>query len=630
MAVMTELPQPLSQPLSIPEPDDIDYCGVLNLHVDATDVLRRVFRVHEIIPVAQSGILTLLLPKWLPGYHAPQAPIELLAGLEFEALGKRLHWSRHPTEVYAFHVNVPEGTEQIEARFQFLSPTESSQGRVVVGRDVLNLEWNCVVLYPAGHFARRIAVATSLTLPDEWQLASALPVQSREGATTRFEQIQLDELIDSPVMAGRHYRRVDLDDGNVALNIFADASHQLEASEEMLVPHREVVRQADLLFGHRPFDRFEVLLALSDDIGSIGVEHHRSCEIASVPNYFSDWDKTYPRRDSFPHEYIHGWNGKHRRGADSWAPCFYQPIRNSLMWVYEGQTQYWDRVLTTRSGLWTQEQTLGALADIAATHDMQAGSRWRPMADTTKDPIIAARSPLPWPSWQRSEDYYTEGALVWLDVDTRLREMSGDERSLDDFARTFFEAQAPADGVTRTYLFDDVVRTLSDIADYDWAGFFIDKLQNTRGEAPLAGIERGGYSLVYRDTPTSFWRAKEKLTGTTSFIFSLGLTVSSDGKVGEVRWESPAYDAKITKGMTLIGVGGLSFSAKELSRAIQAAGEGELIHLLVQDGRHQRQVAIECPGGHRYPHLEPIAGARLRLDDILAPKHGPTPIEAAG
>jgi predicted metalloprotease with PDZ domain len=260
---MTELPQPLSQPLSIPEPNDVEYCGALKLHVDATDVLRRVFRVHEIIPVAEPGILTLLLPKWLPGYHAPQAPIELLAALDFEALGKRLHWTRHPTEVYAFHVSVPEGAEQIEARFQFLSPTDSSQGRVVVGHDVLNLEWNCVVLYPAGHFSRRITVEAALTLPDEWQLASALPIQSREDATTRFEPIGLDELVDSPVMAGRHYRRVDLDDGKVALNIFADAPHQLEASEEMLVPHREVVTQADLLFGHRPFDRFEALLAMT-------------------------------------------------------------------------------------------------------------------------------------------------------------------------------------------------------------------------------------------------------------------------------------------------------------------------------------------------------------------------------
>jgi predicted metalloprotease with PDZ domain len=616
---MTDLPQPLSQPLSIPPPQDVPYCGPITLHVDATDVLRRIFRVREVIPVDRHGVLTLLLPKWLPGYHAPQAPIELLAGLEFQAQGERLHWSRHPTEVYAFHVSVPEGVRHIEASFEFLSPTSDTQGRVVVAPEMLNLAWNCVVLYPAGHFSRGITVQADLKLPADWKLACALPVQSRDDGVTHFEPVGLDELVDSPVMAGRHYRRVALDD-HVALNIFADAPHQLEASDAMLRPHKEVVKQADLLFGRRPFDRFDVLLALSDEIGSIGVEHHRSCEIASVPGYFSEWDKSFPRRDSFPHEYIHGWNGKHRRGADSWAPCFYQPIRNSLMWVYEGQTQYWDRVLTARSGLWTQEQALGALADIAATHDMQCGSHWRPLSDTTKDPIIAARSPLPWPSWQRSEDYYTEGALVWLDVDTRIREMSADERSLDDFARAFFAAELPIDGVTRPYLFDDVVRTLTEIADFDWSTFFIDKLHNTRGDAPLDGIARGGYRLVYRDEPTSMWQAREQLTGTTSFIFSLGLSVASDGEIKEVRWDSPAYDAALTKGARIISVNKQAFRASELAVAIVGAGEGQPVELLVEAGKRHRTVEVECLSGHRYPHLEPIAGMRLRLDEILAPR----------
>ncbi|MFW2829399.1 M61 family metallopeptidase [Sphingomonas sp. ID0503] len=617
---MTDLPQPLSQPSPMPEPEDAEYCGTLRVYVDASDVLRRIFHVHEIIPVAGSGVLTVLLPKWLPGYHAPQAPIELLAGLQFEASGKPLHWVRHPTEVHAFRIDVPDEVKQIEARFQFLSPTDSSQGRVVVSPDLLNLEWNCMVLYPAGFFSRGISVEARLTLPEGWLFATALPIADANSKMIRFETVGLDELVDSPLMAGRHYRCFKLDDQGVALNVFADEAYQLEATEDQIAPHRAVVEEADLLFGPRPFDRFEALLALSDEIGSIEVEHHRSCEIASIPGYFADWEGSFPRRDSFPHEYIHGWNGKHRRGADSWAPCFYQPIRNSLMWVYEGQTQYWDRVLSARSGLWTPDHALAALADTAATHDMQAGSRWRPMSDTTKDPIIAARSPLPWPSWQRSEDYYTEGALVWLDVDTRIREMSGDTRSLDDFARLFFGTDATQDAVTITYKFDDVVRTLTGLADFDWADFFIDKLHNTRADAPLAGLERGGYRLVYRDQPTDLWRAREKLSGVTSFIFSLGLSVSTDGKVQEVRWGSPAFDTALTSGAKLIGVDGQAFSPDALARAISNAGEGGEIRLLTQVGKHQREIMVECPGGHKYPHVEPISGARRRLDEILAPK----------
>jgi predicted metalloprotease with PDZ domain len=604
----------------VPDPQDADYPGTIDLRVDATDVLRRIYAVRETIPVAQGGVLTLLLPKWLPGYHAPQAQIELLAGLDFRAAGQRLHWSRHPTEVYAFHVDVPDGVGEIEAHFQFLSPTQTAQGRVIVTPDLLNLQWNTVVLYPAGYFSRGIRVQPHLTLPDDWQLACALPIESSDGAATTFAPVGLDDLVDSPVMAGRHLRRIPLDDrGKVTLNVFADTPDLLEATPEMIAPHKAVVEEADLLFGPRPFERFDVLLALSDEMGSIGVEHHRSCEIASIPGYFKEWEASFPRRDSFPHEYVHGWNGKYRRGADSWAPCFYQPIRNSLMWVYEGQTQYWDRVLCARSGLWGAEHTLAALADIAATHDMQAGSRWRPMSDTTKDPIIAARAALPWPSWQRSEDYYTEGALVWLDVDTRIRELTGDTRSLDDFARAFFGWQDDKEeGVTETYKFDDLVRTLTEIAAFDWSSFFIEKLHNTTGNAPLDGITRGGYRLVYRDEPSAMWAAKEKLIGVTSFLFSLGLSVAQDGEVKEVLWDSPAFAAAVTVGSKLVGVNGMAFTPDELRRAIACATEAEPIRLIIQTGKHQRDVPVPCLTGHRYPHLERIPHARHRLDEILA------------
>lgn len=616
---MKDLPQPLSQPLAIPEPKDAPYCGVLRLEVDARDVLRRIFYVYEVIPVERPGVLTLMYPKWLPGYHSPQAPIELLTGLVFEAGGEKLHWVRHPTEVHAFHIQVPDAVSQIEVRFQYVSPTNSSQGRVVANQKMLNLEWNCVVLYPAGHFARQIEVETQLTLPEQWDLATALPIQRRQGRITLFDRVGLDELVDSPLMAGLHARHVQLDE-SVTLNIFAESPHQLEATPQQIEAHRGVVEQADLLFGPRPFDHYEVLLALSDEIGSIGVEHHRSCEIVSVPDYFSSWESTFPRHNSFPHEYIHGWNGKHRRGADSWTPSFDQPIRNSLMWVYEGQTQYWDRVLAARSGLWTPEHALAAFADTAATHEVQAGSRWRPLSDTTRDPIIAGRSPLPWPSWQRSEDYYTEGALIWLDVDTRIRELTEDSRSLDDFARAFFGADDQRGGHTQTYLFDDVVRTLGGIAEYSWADFFIDMLRTTRTDAPLGGIERGGYRLVYQPEPTKFWRARDQLTGMSNFLFSVGLTVSSNGNVGEVRWGSPAFEAAVTSGCTIIGANGEQFSPEALERAIAASSHGTPIELLVRSGKYQRTIILNYDGGHRYPHLERVEGTRARLDEIFRPR----------
>ncbi|KTF67816.1 hypothetical protein ATB93_16670 [Sphingomonas sp. WG] len=613
-----ELPRPVPEPAPVAAPADVPYPGTIRLRVDARDVERRIFQVHETIPVSGPGECTLLFPQWLPGYHAPQAPIELFAGLAIEGGGKDLRWQRHPVNVHAFRVDVPEGVDGIEIRFQFLSPTDPAQGRVVVSPDLLMLQWNTVVLYPAGYFARRIEVAASLRLPDGWHHGCAIEGTCHD-ACVRFPPVPLDVLVDSPVLAGRHFRRVPLDDGGqVHLAMAGESRDQIAATPEQIAPHRALIREADLLFGTRPFDRYEVLFALSDTIDSIGVEHHRSCEAATLPGYFTAWDDSFSRRDTIPHEFVHSWNGKHRRGADSWTPSFDRPIGNSLMWVYEGQTQYWDRVLCARSGLWAPEHALGALALTAATHAVRAGSRWRPMSDTTRDPIIAARAPLPWPSWQRSEDYYSEGALVWLDVDTRIRECSGEARSLDDFARTFFGGDAEGDWDTRTYVFEDVVAALEQLAPFDWHSFFVPKVDGKHEGAPLAGIERGGYRLVYRTEPSAYWANMERIAGNLNLSFSLGFTVGEDGVLREVLWEGPAFAAGLTAGSALVEVAGEPFSPEVLRHAV-AAARGPL-ELLVRTGKRERRVTIaDCPG-HRYPHLAPLDLPARRLDAILRPR----------
>jgi predicted metalloprotease with PDZ domain len=614
------LPQPLPEPPAIPEPRDLPYCGTIRLIVDATDVARRIFRARAVIPVVSGGPMTLLYPKWLPGFHAPQAPIELLAGLEIHAAGEALRWIRHPVTVNAFTVDVPDGATSIEASFQFLSPTESDQGRVLVTQDMLMLPWNTVILYPAGHFARRIEVQASLKLPDGWDWASALEEERREGGIVHFKPVSLDALVDSPVMAGRHFRRIDLDDqSEVRLNLVADRPDLLDASDEQIARHRAVVSQCDALFGARHFRHYDVLLALSGELTSAGVEHHQSCEAVSLPTYFTDWETNFTRRDTFPHEYVHSWNGKHRRGEDSWSPCFEHPIRNSLMWVYEGQTQYWSQVLAARSGLWTAEQALGALAQTAATYDLRPGSQWRAMIDTTRDPIIAARSPLPWKSWQRSEDYYSEGALVWLDVDTRLRELSGEQRSLDDFARAFF---GPDDGrpVTHTYSFGDVVETLAGIAPFDWQGLFERLITETRNGAPLAGLERGGYRLVFRAEPNAYTAGTEAVSGVSDLTFSIGLSVDHQGKISDVLWDGPAFDQGLISGASIIGVNGRQFSPEALKQAIRATASGDRVELVVKSGQSVRDISIDYDGGLRFPHLERIDDALPRLDRILAPR----------
>ncbi|WP_260596618.1 M61 family metallopeptidase [Sphingomonas endolithica] len=610
---------PKTQPDVIAAPQDVDYCGVLGLEIDATDTIRGIVSARLVVPVAASGPMTLLYPKWMPGYHSPQNPIELFAGLEIKAGDLVLDWIRDPVEVYAFHIDIPSGTSTLDVSFQFLSPTTSNQGDVVVTEDMLNLQWGRVLLYPAGYFARRVEVQASIKLPNGWQYATVLEVEGREADTIRFAPVALDVLVDSPVVAGLHCRELVIaDDGDVHMNLFAHQAHDLEITSEQVALHAALVKQSDVLFGARHFDTYRFLVALSEELGGGGIEHHRSAEIIVPPTYFTQWEANRTKRDVFAHEFTHSWNGKFRRGADSWTPSFEVPIRNSLMWLYEGQTQYWGHVLTTRAGLWSTEASLESLAKIAATYDVRPGGLWRTMADTTEDPVINGRAPLPWPSWQRNEDYYSEGQLMWLAVDTLIREASGDQRSLDDFASAFFGVD---DGsmVTRTYDLDDVVDTLNGVLEHDWAGFLDTQLHRREEGAPLEGLGRGGYRLVYRHHRTDFCKSFDAQAGQFDLRFSVGLNIATSGTVQEVMWGSPAFDAGLTSGALIQSVNGQEYSEEAIGDAIQASRNGDplLMTVKARSQSRAREVNVDYQRGHRFPHLEPIPGARLRLNEIF-------------
>ena len=615
-------PQPAPMPAAIPEARDVPYPGVLKLSVDATDLDRRIFQVRQTIPVAASGPMTLLYPEWIPGAHAPRGQIEKLAGLKITADGKPVAWTRDTVNVFAFHLDVPPGAKTLEVEFQFLSATASDQGRVVVTQEMLNLQWLSVALYPAGYYTRQIPIEASVTLPAGWKFGAALDVASTRGDTTTFKTVPFETLMDSPMFAGKHYRQIDLDPGGrspVKLNIVADRAELLEATPEQIEKHRNLVTQADRLYGSRHYDRYDFLLSLTDRMGGIGLEHHRSSENGREPEYFTGWGKMVSQRDLLPHEYTHSWNGKFRRGADLWTPDYATPMRDSLMWVYEGQTQYWGYMLSARSGLWTKAEALDALAGVAAAYQYRVGRQWRDVLDTTNDPIISARKPKGWLSWQRSEDYYSEGLLVWLDVDTLIRERTGGKKSLDDFARAFFGVEDGA-YTPKTYVFEDVVATLNGVTPYDWAPFLKARLASA-DKAPLDGFERGGYRLVFTDTQNAFQKSADTLNKRTDLTYSIGLGLSATGTVTSVQWDGPAFKAGLVVSAQIVAVNGETYSAERLKDAITAAKGGAApIELIVKTNEKYRVVKIDWTGGLRYPRLERVAGTPDRLGDILSPR----------
>lgn len=604
---------------TIPTPLDQPYPGTILLKVDASNTSQQIFRITESIP-AKPGKLTLLYPQWVPANHGPSGPLNQFAGLKLSANGKPLAWKRDTVNVHAFHIDVPRDAKSVDVEYQYLSPTEANQGRTTITSEILGIQWHSMVLYPAGHTTRRITVQPSLTLPEGWQCGSALEAVERKGDTVQFKPLDLETMVDSPLFAGRYFKRYDLDPGAkvpVHLNVVADTAEAVEAKPEQIELHRAMVQQAYKLFNSYHYQHYDFLLALSEEFGGVGREHHQSSENGVKLDYFTDWAKAESVRGLLPHEFTHSWNGKFRRPADQNVPNFNTPLQNTLLWVYEGQTQYWGHVLSARSGMIKLDNVRDIFAATAARYDNMLGRSWRPVQDTTNDPIINGRRPQGWTSWQRGEDYYNEGALIWLDVDTKIREMSGDSKSLDNFARNFFGIDNGA-YVANHYTFEDVVKALNAIQPFDWSGFLRARLDGT-GPAPLDGLTRAGWKLVYAETPTPYLKAVEERSKMTDFQYSLGFSLTAEGKVESLQWEGPGFKAGIGGGTTVLAVNGSAYKPDVLRAAVTAAKTGaKPIELLVKKGSKYRTILLDYHGGLKYPRLERIADTPDRLQSILS------------
>lgn len=630
-------PQPVPMPPPIPQPLDKPYVGPIHLTVNVTNTTDRVEHAHEVIPVVPgSKQMILLYPEWLPGDHEPDGPIKMLGGIVTTVDGHRVQWVRDRVNMYAFHVPLPPGAKTVGLDFDYLSPIKPSAGRIEMSNALVDLEWNEVLMYPAGYFSRDIPFDTTLILPEGWKYATALETASDEGDTVKFKQTPLNTLVDSPLYAGLYYKRFNLSPTKtdiVHLNIFADKPADLKMTPEELQLHRNLAIQADKLYGSHHYKHYDFLLLLSSKVGGIGLEHHQSSENGTGETYLMDWKAGVLGRDLLAHEYTHSWNGKFRRPDDLWAANFNVPERDDLLWVYEGMTQYWGNVLTARAGMRTKAQTRDIFAHVAAGFAAAKGRDWRPLIDTTNQPIISQRTPVSWVSWQRPEDYYTEGELIWLAVDTKIRQLTDDKKSLDDFCKKFLGVYNGS-MITYQYNFEDIVKDLNAVTPYDWARFLRTRIYDLHPQVPTSGITRGGYKLVYNDKPVEWMQKEYAARGYADFGTSLGISVGtrrhggSTAMISNVWWGSPAFKAGMVPDTQLVSVNGEAYTVKVLRDAILKAEKETVkqpIEIQFRRGKKYKTVSIPYYGGLRIPHLERVAGTPDYLDQILSPSKSPLP-----
>ncbi|MFZ3210177.1 MAG: M61 family peptidase [Terriglobales bacterium] len=598
--------------------------GTITLAVDATDAARSLFHARLVIPVT-AGPLTLFYPEWIPGEHGPTGPIVNLAGPKITANGKPLAWRRDDVDMYAFHVDVPKGALALEIALDYLGPVkeEGFSAAASTTQELAMISWNQVLLYPQGKPPRELMYAASLRLPAGWKFATPLEVASQTGDTLEFKPVTLNFLIDSPVLSGAHFRVVPLAPEITPahrLDLAADSEAALDIPADVVNEYSQLVRETGALFGVRHYWHYDFLISLSDHVAHFGLEHHQSSDDRLRERAFVDGYFNASGASLLPHEFTHSWNGKYRRPAGLATANYQEPMKDELLWVYEGLTQYWATILSGRSGLWTREQTRQHLAIITAELDTTAGRTWRPLIDTAVAAQILYLAPPEWEAWRRSVDFYDEGTLLWLDVDTTIRELTQGQRSLNDFCRIFFDGHDTGPEL-KPYTFDDVVNTLNQVVAHDWRTFLTTRLNSTAPHAPMGGLERGGWKLVYTETASPVFQGMEAIGHVTDVRYSLGMVIREpDATLLDVFSDSPAWQAGIGPGMKLIGVNGRAYSATDLHDAIRAAKNGsQPIQLLVQNGAFQNTYSVNYHEGEKYPELERIPNTPDMLGEIIKP-----------
>ncbi|MGE5326924.1 MAG: M61 family metallopeptidase [Deltaproteobacteria bacterium] len=596
----------------------------IHLVVDATQAPTKLLHTQMTLP-AEPGPLTLYYPKWIPGEHGPDGPLGNVTGLKIFAKSKDIGWKRDLLDMFTFHVDVPKGVSSLDIKFDYIEPASSFvySGGASASDKMLVISWNQNVLYPAGILAQDITFQATLKLPAGWKVGGALPVEKQDGETIEFKPVSLNRLVDSPVIAGQYFRAVDITPPGEAIHheidMAADSQAALEMKAELRQHYVRLVEETGKLFGARHYRDYHFLLSLSDHVAHFGLEHHESNDSRTEERGIVDPQQQGRTGGLLSHEFVHSWNGKFRRPEDLSTPYYEAPMKTDLLWVYEGLTTYLGDLLNERSGLETPEQFREGLAATAAELGPgRPGRTWRSLLDTAAG-LNANGRPSGWTNWRRGSDYYPEGELVWLEADTLIRHETQGKKSLDDFCRLFYAG--PNNGPElKTYTFEELVASLKQVAPYDWTSFFQERLNSNSPEAPVGGIENGGWKVVYTEVePEGFKRSRRGPAGVRA-DYSLGLSLGDDGTVRDSIVGMPAFKGGITSGMKIVAVNARAFTPSVFHDALKATKDSTApLELLVLNDDYYTTVSVDYHGGERYPHLVREEGKPDMLDDILKP-----------
>ncbi len=592
------------------------------LVLDARQASRGLMLSDMTIPV-RPGPFTFVYPKWIPGEHGPTGPLANISELRVSANGAPLRYDRDQVDMYAFHVDVPQGVTHIDVDFDVIlnAPDAMSTKNLAI------VNWNRVLFYQNDTASKDDFFKTSIILPDGWSYGTALPGARESGNRVDFDVVALNMLVDSPLDMGRYYKHIVLWQGDGTeqmLDAFADHPQDLDFPADILDAYKNMTPEAFALYGSRHYNIYHSLLTLSAAIHPEGIEHHQSSDDRAPEDFMTNPQWQLAGGDLLTHEFSHSWNGKYRRPFDLWQPNFQIPEHTELLWVYEGMNQYLGDLLSFRTGIRKPADYPEYLASIYVQMDEEPGRATTPLIDLTTAAPYYFESGGPWGSMRRSAgDFYAEGELVWLDADTIIRELSHGRKSLDDFLHLYSEP-ALTGPITKTYTREDIEHLLNEVQPYDWHGFFERYVYSISEHPPNDDFAHAGWRLVWSDTPNAFIEAREHTRHMIDETYGIGLALDDKGMITSVRQDSAAWDAGLGPGMTILAVGGQSFSADALRYVIGEAAhaEGDIPFVIEQDG-WVNTYEVRYHDGLRYPHMERVPGVPDMLLQIMSPHRAP-------
>jgi predicted metalloprotease with PDZ domain len=603
--------------------------GPVRIFVDASQVPgRKLFHTRMEFPV-QPGPMELYYPEWLPGEHGPTGPIADLMGIQFTGNGKRIPWRRDIVQMYTFHLTIPAGVHTLVAELDYVNsaPPNGFSSGASASPHLAVLNWNQVLLYPAGYDFRKIMYDATLRIPVGWQYHTALPIGANMNTPANFvhfEPVPLNTLIDSPVQMGEYTRIIPLAEHPLhEIDIAADTPGELEMTPALIRDYKQLVAETGALWGSRHYRDYHFLLTLSDYVAHFGLEHHESSDDRTYGHMLTDPALTRASQTLLPHEFTHSWNGKYRRPIGLVDKNYQEPMKDNLLWVYEGLTQYVSFMLTARSGLCQPENCRELWAYTAASLNHRSGREWRPLQDTADSAPFLYAANKEWSNWRRTTDFYDEGALIWLEVDTKIRQLTHDRKSIDDFLR-LFEGGPGGKPALEPYDFNDLVAALNQVAPYDWAKLLRTRLDAVGGRAPVEGILSSGWLIVYNDRPNLRQQTMEAANHEIDCTFTVGMTVGDNGTIKDFVRGRPAYESGLAPGMRILAINRIPWSPNALRDAIRnSASASGPIRITAQNDDQVRTYSVLYQGGLRYPHLRRIPDRPDLLGQILK-QHAPS------